>query len=1835
MNNEKIQSNNQIEFREIFYNEFFKDYCLNFFFPFEEVTFYTEVIQEFQLMYLFLLNFFYIRMFSLKTLLLALICYIVFIKNKYSKYTVLNKINLFKEIFIMLTNTKFHSSKILEFKKRNKSFKQTTPNFLFLVGLSFLNKFFSNEISSFNFIFYVLEYTYLLLLIYIMVTCSKIILLLKPPTASKDSPTNKADTYTSRTNTKKNSFKKSYFAPRNDFFSEIQERRIFKIATNINTHIANIDFKISILAVKYLSNYLENIHLIVTLLFLIYFPNLFTFKLFFNYSFNQVLISYYLLYSNLLEIKNWTFKKNKLEIKISHLADKHSAMKEVCNKLPVCTLIKTVDNFYLESISNSSKFNYINIKNQNVHAMKLNNYILNLKLSPKYNKYFPDIRKLAGKSIMQILTDYKQVIISKSKEGNICLGNYEVRRYISILKNQKYNLDLEEFNYNSCYSDDSCDEKAPYPIIYEISCKAIRLNKGNNSNNVNNGEHSFSTIVDNNKKVLFKHTLNTISLNEYEGYELYVYLIDVSYLIYSQRETIESNYQNIVMAKLAHEMKTPSIGIDFLIDSLRDFFNQLRKIHTREIKMVIEENIEKEKEKQNIRNSIISLSHFKSSDNGSIKLDTSLKNNSSFVDHQIGVRRLIEEDINKILVKIQVLNDMTNNSIKEIDDLIKKPYNCKISKEEVSLFELCSWTYCCLNLLIEIHSKKNILTPMLDCDPSFIPCLVNIDYNRMKIFIYEILKNAVNYSTSGIIRIQVGLKKDEKKNSNIVKDSFGNVIREEDTMLSKGSSYFEENKSTRNAYQNSRANKVNVIRLKSSNKVTNFLFDSSLNRKSEDFQCFKKINNKSLSSIDVNKRNNKKVYRNKFKSHPLQLNRKASNSNSVNNKCYNKVNNLFTNNDFDCSKQNVYNENQIYFKISDEGVGFSSDQMDKIKNQHEKINYLYKHKDRIKNMKFNISKIDDSIDNTYLSNTEGKDSVSKSENSRYKIVNQSSLITKQPSAHLMLNKHSSDFLNQTKKSFNKTDQNDEDDFSIEKFNKYEEEIFEVTKNFSKEGKLSLGLNIIKAYSVILELDLKISSQRYKGTTFIFNLLYKTKKTENSTFFKFKSKVLNRIFTANTSSLNLNTTEVNIPEKILDFKTNNLSLFINRPIPFKKISKLKMIDKKMNTIMKYNLDYTIPFKSSFSNQEYKRSATLDLQRNNSDIKEKASHVSNDNIRLINKNDSTRSIGLEKNYDPDTYKFLNILKKNSNISCKKVKYSYEEEEILSAKDNYSPRSKDNYINIHKVEGSLKSDDSKSTIPMIEMSNNFVIKNNISNFSLFKSDNNNNNHKKCSTNKKVEFNNNVSFMNDDKVNNSNKNNVTNNTNSLSRNPHEDTTSFDNNALDELSGNITKAMTGNKKKEETKEYKFSESHIENKRHYFNEIYGNLVLQNNQSENLLNTYPNKISKNGDINDRIAIISSHQIERYHIIKKFYNLSTELNIAFSIKISRNNLNLMGRFASRNSKISQFSFNQNKFDFNSPSSNINNKSESKLSSTQKGTLKLKILNSLETENLIGESEVSNYAFLSKYSGISNTPTKLEKRSGGYSEFIKNECTHKKNSLSVGNKKSLSTNKRFSVNYLKPKNLLLEATSNLDTIKENDNIGEKDNSEIKIIPHFSNKNSDKSSNNESIEQATYSQLTHSNTIFFNANSCLSELNPNFERAILVVDDDYFCRKSLKTLIENILKHKKTQFKYVVYKVADGLDTINLLISNSNGNQESSLIKLIISDQNMAIINGSESFSMLNKLEKLGKVDNSIPKVILTAIQEESALKNIKANSGADEVITKPANKKKIEAILNKYIV
>lgn len=128
-----------------------------------------------------------------------------------------------------------------------------------------------------------------------------------------------------------------------------------------------------------------------------------------------------------------------------------------------------------------------------------------------------------------------------------------------------------------------------------------------------------------------------------------------------------------------------------------------------------------------------------------------------------------------------------------------------------------------------------------------------------------------------------------------------------------------------------------------------------------------------------------------------------------------------------------------------------------------------------------------------------------------------------------------------------------------------------------------------------------------------------------------------------------------------------------------------------------------------------------------------------------------------------------------------------------------------------------------------------------------------------------------------------------------------------------------------------------------------------------------------------------------------------------------------------------------------------------------------------------------------------------------------------------------------------------------------------------------------------------------------------------ILVCDDSWIIRNSLKGLLNGI---EDISQKFIVETAFDGIDLVSRVI---NDQLKENRIKIVISDENMEFLNGSDAVIMLRVLESQGKISKGIY-FSTTAFSNEEIHRKIES-AGFDDVLMKPITRDMLEELFRKH--
>lgn len=141
------------------------------------------------------------------------------------------------------------------------------------------------------------------------------------------------------------------------------------------------------------------------------------------------------------------------------------------------------------------------------------------------------------------------------------------------------------------------------------------------------------------------------------------------------------------------------------------------------------------------------------------------------------------------------------------------------------------------------------------------------------------------------------------------------------------------------------------------------------------------------------------------------------------------------------------------------------------------------------------------------------------------------------------------------------------------------------------------------------------------------------------------------------------------------------------------------------------------------------------------------------------------------------------------------------------------------------------------------------------------------------------------------------------------------------------------------------------------------------------------------------------------------------------------------------------------------------------------------------------------------------------------------------------------------------------------------------------------------------------------------LSNIKDDNREIIIICDDS----KQILNSLENLLK----SFTYIrnyynIIKVTDGSYLLTQIYEHQFNKPDR--VKLVISDENMEFLDGSEFIKIIRKLELNNKLKYFPKFVCLTAYEDLSTKERI-LSSGFDKILYKPANKSELKALLIEY--
>lgn len=184
----------------------------------------------------------------------------------------------------------------------------------------------------------------------------------------------------------------------------------------------------------------------------------------------------------------------------------------------------------------------------------------------------------------------------------------------------------------------------------------------------------------------------------------------------------------------------------------------------------------------------------------------------------------------------------------------------------------------------------------------------------------------------------------------------------------------------------------------------------------------------------------------------------------------------------------------------------------------------------------------------------------------------------------------------------------------------------------------------------------------------------------------------------------------------------------------------------------------------------------------------------------------------------------------------------------------------------------------------------------------------------------------------------------------------------------------------------------------------------------------------------------------------------------------------------------------------------------------------------------------------------------------------------------------------------------TEEISTIKDF-NLKDKNLNKCNTNPSII-KEDQKSIGNSSIIVANIGNIEESSPTYSDCNG-FSKSENKILPIVLICDDSKVVRDSLLTLLKNI---KYISENFCIQLGDDGMDVLSHVINDRK-------IKVVITDENMEFLNGSDAVAILRRLEQRGKVDAKIF-ISTTAFSDVETHKRI-ISAGFDDILIKPITK------------
>ncbi len=240
-------------------------------------------------------------------------------------------------------------------------------------------------------------------------------------------------------------------------------------------------------------------------------------------------------------------------------------------------------------------------------------------------------------------------------------------------------------------------------------------------------------------------------------YDLLFY--DISELINSKKIIYEENIiKQKVLAKIAHEFKTPINSIIGLINNLKESCLGDNDVEDR-----IKTEIDNESLESSINNDIQNFDNRIEKSNKSSEIKVFSKNLNINQSKNLKILNTIQ-NLSKYIIFL-VSDIIQFSTIKDVNEI-------HINNEKISLREIANFSLEILRCLLScnISKHKNIKT-ILNFQDELDSVKIKIDEIRLKQIMLNIISNAVKFTKSGFIKITFKLKNDTNEVKIVIEDT--------------------------------------------------------------------------------------------------------------------------------------------------------------------------------------------------------------------------------------------------------------------------------------------------------------------------------------------------------------------------------------------------------------------------------------------------------------------------------------------------------------------------------------------------------------------------------------------------------------------------------------------------------------------------------------------------------------------------------------------------------------------------------------------------------------------------------------------------------------------------------------------------------------------------------------------------------------------------------------------------------------------------------------------------------------------------------------------------------